>query len=128
VKKSRAFANCGTKGGWLQWDERLSAETAIATDGLGQRVETSERRLSPPPMFIVSVAYKGLRVSVSRLESTHIRVLASVVSKGLKCWALRLKTGKTRCLAASTHSKGLRSERAEITAEEQASALRLRAG
>jgi hypothetical protein len=33
--------------------------------------------------------------------------LGSAHSKGLRCRRLRLKTGKTRCLSGTGHSKGL---------------------
>src|SRR5260370_7025756 len=68
-----------------------------------------------PPVFFVSVASKGLSFSVSHLESTLTGMLTSVASKGLECWQLRVKTGKTRCLSPTAHSKGLRPERREIS-------------
>jgi hypothetical protein len=37
-----------------------------------------------------------------------MRWLGSAHSKGLKCGRLRLKTGKTRCLFGTAHSKGLK--------------------
>ena len=38
----------------------------------------------PPPMFLVSVAFKGLRYCASSLFATHRRELRSGVSKGLR--------------------------------------------
>jgi len=91
----------------------------LAAMGLADRlkVRTPERRgnATPLPVFLVSVASKGLRVAVNHLESTLTRRLIGVASKGLECWRLRLKTGKTRCLSATAYSKGLRSERREIS-------------
>src|SRR5260370_20350457 len=43
-----------------------------------------EEALPPPPMFFVSVAYKGLRCSASSLFATHRRRPRSVASKGLR--------------------------------------------
>jgi hypothetical protein len=57
--------------------------------------------VTPPPVFFVSVASKGLMFSVNHLEST----LTSVASKGLEGWQLRLKSGKTRYLSGSVDSK-----------------------
>jgi hypothetical protein len=61
-----------------------------------------------PPGFFVRVASKGFRFSVNCLESTLASPLRSVASKGLDGGRLRLKTGKTRCLSASAHSKRLK--------------------
>jgi hypothetical protein len=59
-------------------------------------------------MFFVSVASKRLSPAVNPLDATLMGVLASVASKGLECGWLRLKPGKTRCLFATVHSKGVR--------------------
>jgi hypothetical protein len=59
-------------------------------------------------VFFVSVASKGFSVPVSCLESTLMRWLTSAHSKELKSGRLRLKTGKTRCLSGTAHSKGLK--------------------
>jgi hypothetical protein len=68
------------------------------------------------PWFFVSVASKGVSVSVRPLKSTLMSILISVASKALDGGRLRLKTGKTRCLSASAHSKRLKG-----TAEQGAS-------
>jgi hypothetical protein len=62
----------------------------------------------PHPRIFISVASKGFSVPVNCLESTLMRRFTSAHSKGLKCGRLRLKTGKTRCLSASAHSKRLK--------------------
>jgi hypothetical protein len=61
----------------------------------------------PPPVVFVSVASKGFSIAVSCLESTLASTFINIASKGLDGGRLRLKTGKTRCLSASAHSKRL---------------------
>ena len=59
----------------------------------------------PPPMFFVSVASKGLRVSVSGLESTLARICISVDSKWVSS-AVNLSTGEAKVSQGGPLSAG----------------------
>src|SRR5258707_4035899 len=61
-----------------------------------------------PLGFLYVLHLKDLAFAINSLESTLTSACASVASKGLDGGRLRLKTGKTRCLSASAHSKGLK--------------------
>src|SRR5260370_19232680 len=73
-------------------------------------MERNERAIKGPNALVFFVSGDSKRVSlpVNHLESTLARRLRSVDSKRLDVRRLRLKTGKTLCLAATADSKGLR--------------------
>ena len=71
--------------------------------------DTEQRQQGPSPVFGVNADSKRLNLPVNHLESAHTGMLVNVAYKGFNAKRLRLKTGKTRCLSASTRSKGLRS-------------------
>ena len=51
---------------------------------LSDRVGIFDHRVSPPPWFFVSVAFKGLRVCVSGLESTLTGISITVDFKWVR--------------------------------------------
>src|SRR5258707_8570090 len=96
----RETADCGACEGLGRVREESESDWSILLSGKLSRLRRAPRKIfgpgrgdsrlevwltiiAPTPLFFVSVASKGLTISLNPLDATHTRVPGSVASKGL---------------------------------------------